>query len=92
MGGLMRVVDVNRNPVTSYDEALGCLYETEIVVGQTPDGQDEWETVLVYEPYTEEQLAMMREQEELAAKREEEAAQAAAYAQYFTALTSAYGE
>lgn len=88
----MRVVNADRQPIETYDEALGSLYEAEIVVGQTPDGEDEWETVLVYEPYTEEQLAMMREQEELAAKREEEAAQAAAYAQYFTALTSAYGE
>ena len=87
----MRVVDVNRQPIEAYDEALGSLYEAEIVVGRNPDGSDQWETVLVFDAYTKEQLEMIKQQEELAKEREEQAAQAAAYAQYFTALTSAFG-
>lgn len=87
----MRVVDANRNELTDFDLEKGCIYEAEIITGLTDDGNDIWETVQVYEPYTEEQLDMMEEQKRLQIEREEQAAAAAASVEYFSALTSAFG-
>lgn len=87
----MRVVDVNNNTITEYSEDLGSFCQTEIIVGENDDGTSVWETVLRYEPYTQEQLEIIAEQKKSQEEREEQAAQAAAYAEYFTALTSAFG-
>lgn len=96
----MRTVDVNGNEIVDFDPNKGVIYETTIIrEGATPpDGvektaytTEDFETVTVYEPYTEEQLAFIEEQKRLEEQRQADALAARQSAEYFNALTSAFG-
>lgn len=96
----MRTVDVNGNEIMDFDANKGVVYETTVIrEGATPpDGvekmaytTEDFETVMVYEPYTEEQLAFIEEQKRLEKQRQADALAARQSAEYFNALTSAFG-
>lgn len=96
----MRTIDTNGNEIESYDTEAGVLYETTIVRAGAipPDGvdkmaytDDDFEVVQVYEPYTPEQLEFIEQQKRDAEQREADALAARQSAEYFNALTSAFG-
>ena len=96
----MRTVDVNGNEIVDFDPDKGVVYETTIIrEGATPPNgvekmaytTEDFEVVQVYEPYTPEQLEFIEQHKREAEQRQADALAARQSAEYFNALTSAFG-